>query len=375
MSLPGRNISMGKVTIAASGASPRPATALVMTPTKSARVSVTVGIPCASSLAAARPHAVAQDPQAAFPMMTASTPLCLTAAAVSSEPITALPCGNASSGSTSIPGKSASSSDFNSGSMRKACHWSLLTKPSRWPASPATRGAKGCLTSIAPDGSWNASVFMAGLYGGIQSRTLTCAAAGRYDGPVADYVTRTRRFTRAEYDRLIELGVFQADEDIELIGGELIVGEPQGAPHYTAIRKTAKALEAAFGPGWEVRTEGPIGLDDESEPEPDVAVVPGSVDDYARVHPSRATLTVEVAESSLALDRRHKGSLYARSGLTDYWILNLVDRVLEVYRTPVADDAAPFGWRYAEREVLDAFARVTPLAAPQSSVSVSQLLP
>jgi len=192
---------------------------------------------------------------------------------------------------------------------------------------------------------------------------------------VADYVTRTRRFTRAEYDRLIELGVFQADEDIELIGGELIVGEPQGAPHYTAIRKTAKALEAAFGPGWEVRTEGPIGLDDESEPEPDVAVVPGSVDDYARVHPSRAALTVEVAESSLALDRRHKGSLYARAGLTDYWILNLVDRVLEVYRTPVADDAAPFGWRYAEREVLDAFARVTPLAAPQSSVSVSQLLP
>ena len=82
---------MGKVTIAASGASPRPATAFVMTPTKSARVSVTVGIPWASSLAADRPHAVAQVPQAALPMMTASTPLALTSAAVSSEPITALP--------------------------------------------------------------------------------------------------------------------------------------------------------------------------------------------------------------------------------------------------------------------------------------------
>jgi len=187
--------------------------------------------------------------------------------------------------------------------------------------------------------------------------------------------TRTRRFTRAEYDRLIELGVFQPDEDIELIGGELIVAERQGAPHYTAIRKTAKALEAAFGPGWDVRMEGPIGLDDESEPEPDVAVVTGSVDDYAREHPSRPVLTVEIAESSLALDRRHKGSLYARAGLQDYWILNLVDRVLEVYRRPVADAGAPFGWRYADRVVLDATARAIPIAAPQSSVSVAQLLP
>ena len=192
---------------------------------------------------------------------------------------------------------------------------------------------------------------------------------------MADYETRTRRFTRAEYERLIDLGVFQPGEDIELIGGELMVAEPQGAPHYTAIRKTAKALEAAFGPGWEVRTEGPIGLDDESEPEPDVAVVPGAPDDYARAHPSRPALTVEVAESSLALDRQRKGSLYARAGLPDYWVLNLVDRVLEVYREPAPDSAAPFGWRYGRSEVFEASARVTPLAAPGSSILVSQLLP
>src|SRR5437667_460983 len=103
---------------------------------------------------------------------------------------------------------------------------------------------------------------------------------GRYDALVESYKTKTRRFSRAEYERLIDLGVFQPGEAIELIGGELMVAEPQGAPHYTAIRKTAKALETAFGVGWEVRTEGPIGLDDESEPEPDVAVVPGAPDDY-----------------------------------------------------------------------------------------------
>jgi Uma2 family endonuclease len=191
---------------------------------------------------------------------------------------------------------------------------------------------------------------------------------------MASYETRTRRFSRVEYERLIELGVFHPGEPIELIGGQLMVAEPQGAAHYTTIMKTAKALEAAFGPGWHARTQGPIGLDDDSEPEPDVAVVPGGPDDYSRAHPSRPALTVEVAESSLAVDRHHKGSLYARAGLTDYWVLNLVDRVLEVYREPAPDAAAPFGWRYARREAFDTSARVTPLAAPGSSIPVSRLL-
>lgn len=109
---------------------------------------------------------------------------------------------------------------------------------------------------------------------------------------------------------------------------------------------------AVLGPGWLVRSQGPIALDDDSEPEPDVAVTRGSRRDYSRRHPSRPALVVEVAESSLSVDREYKGSLYARAGLDDYWILNLVDRVLEVYRAPVADPSAPFGWRYASNEVL-----------------------
>jgi Uma2 family endonuclease len=192
---------------------------------------------------------------------------------------------------------------------------------------------------------------------------------------MARYPARTRRFSRAEYERMIELGLFQPGEAVELIGGELMVAEPQGAAHYTAIQKTARALAAAFGPGWDVRTQGPIGLDDDSEPEPDVAVVPGSVDDYGSAHPSRPVLTVEVAESSLAVDRLHKGSLYARAGLRDYWVLNLIDRALEVYRDPAPDSAAPFGWRYARSEVLDASAHVVPLAAPGASIAVAPLLP
>jgi Uma2 family endonuclease len=192
---------------------------------------------------------------------------------------------------------------------------------------------------------------------------------------MATYGARTRRWTRIEYEKLIDLGIFRPGEAVELIGGELIVSEPQGALHYTAILKTARALEIVFSAGWVVRTQGPIGLDGDSEPEPDVAVVPGTLDDYRAAHPSRAALTVEVAESSLEGDRERKGSIYARAGLADYWIVNLVDRVLEVYRSPAADPSAPFGWRYTRREVFSPPAEVRPLAMPNAVVRVADLLP
>jgi Uma2 family endonuclease len=157
---------------------------------------------------------------------------------------------------------------------------------------------------------------------------------------------RTHHWSRAQYDRLIDTGFFQPRDPIELIGGQLVVAEPQSPYHFTGVWAASEALRVAFGTGWEIRGQGPVALDDESEPEPDVAVVRGSFRDYATVHPSGADLVVEVSESSLRFDRHHKGSLYARAGLADYWIVNLVDRVLEVYRDPVQDSAAAFGWRY-----------------------------
>lgn len=189
------------------------------------------------------------------------------------------------------------------------------------------------------------------------------------------YLTRIRRWTRAEYDRLIELGILGEDEHVELIGGELIVSEPQSPEHYTAVRKCARALDAAFGPGWDVRMVGPINLDDESEPEPDIAVVPGTLEDYTHEHPARPVLTLEVSLSSLAFDRVRKASVYARAGLDDYWVLDLVNRRLEVYREPVTDATAPYGWRYARRDVLEASGLIAPLAAPTASISVADLLP
>lgn len=185
----------------------------------------------------------------------------------------------------------------------------------------------------------------------------------------------TKRWTRLQYDRLIECGVFQPGDRIELIGGELIVREPQRTPHSTAIELALDALRAAFGPGWRVRVQLPVALDEESEPEPDIAVVPGSPRDYLPSHPSSPVLILEAAESSLALDREIKGSLYARAQIVDYWIVNLVDHVLEVYRDPVAAPASPYGWRYASVTTRQGADVVTPLAAPRSRVAVADLLP
>jgi len=183
-----------------------------------------------------------------------------------------------------------------------------------------------------------------------------------------------RRWTRAEYDRLVDLGVLHG-EPVELIGGQLVVAEPQGSYHATAIGAVDDALRAALPPGWVVRAQMPVALDDESEPEPDLAVVPGERADYRADHPARPALVVEVAESSLAFDREDKGSLYARGGVRDYWIVNLVERVLEVYRDPGPDPTAPYGWRYRAVERLGPAAVVSPLALPSMRLAVSDLLP
>jgi Uma2 family endonuclease len=186
---------------------------------------------------------------------------------------------------------------------------------------------------------------------------------------------RTRRWTREEYERLFEVGVFRPGEPVELLGGQLVVSETQKSEHHTAIGLVEDARRTALPPGWLVRSLGPLELDDESEPEPDLAVAPGDRRTYSRRHPDRPVLVVEVSESSLAFDREHKGGLYARARLEDSWIVNLIDRVVEVYRQPVADAAAPFGWRYATRDVRRAESSAELLAVPGTRVRVADLLP
>jgi Uma2 family endonuclease len=183
-----------------------------------------------------------------------------------------------------------------------------------------------------------------------------------------------RRWRRVEYDRLVDLGTFD-DDPIELLGGHLVVAEPKGPYHTSAVGAAEYAVRAALSPGWILRTQAPVALDDESEPEPDLAVVPGRPGDYRDAHPTQPALAIEVADSSLAFDRIRKGSLYARAGVPDYWILNLVERVLEVYRNPVPDPSAPHGWHYRSLTTLTPSDMVRPLAVPSRPIAVSDLLP
>jgi Uma2 family endonuclease len=183
-----------------------------------------------------------------------------------------------------------------------------------------------------------------------------------------------RRWGRVEYERLVNLGAFDNDS-IELIGGHLIVAEPKGSEHATAVGMAEDALRAALPSGWIVRGQDPLALDDESAPEPDIAVVRGSRADYRHAHPARPALIIEVSESSLRFDRGEKGSLYARAGIDDYWIVNLIDRVVEVYRNPGADVTAPYGWRYMSVERFAPPSAITPLRVPAALISVAALLP
>src|SRR5713226_2680225 len=114
-----------------------------------------------------------------------------------------------------------------------------------------------------------------------------------------------RRWSRAEYDRLVDQGVFEG-EPLELIGGQLIVAEPQGSYHASAIGHVSDVIRAALPPGFVVRVQLPFALDDDSEPEPDIVVVPGIHKDYRVAHPTHAALIVEVADSSLGFDREIK---------------------------------------------------------------------
>ncbi len=178
------------------------------------------------------------------------------------------------------------------------------------------------------------------------------------------------QWTRERYDQCVEAGIFTTRDKIELLDGEIFAASPQYTPHSVAVTLVEEALRAAFGNGFVYRVQMPLALDDLSEPEPDVAVVTGGPRDYLKAHPSKAELIVEVADSSLEYDRTRKRSAYARNGVPEYWIINLPDHVVEVFRQPKVETAD-----YAERLILRPGQVITPLARPGDKISVNDLLP
>ncbi len=183
-----------------------------------------------------------------------------------------------------------------------------------------------------------------------------------------------RRFTVDEYARMGDAGIFAPDERVELIEGEIIKVSPQNPPHARLISRLTTRLVRLFGDTHEVRVQLPLTLGLASEPEPDFTLVPLKGNNAPRRHPEVADLVIEIADSSLRLDRRRKASVYAKFGLPDYWIVNTRDGRLEVRRDPAERPEAPYGWDYASLTVLAPGQTLSPLRIPGVSFAVEDLL-
>lgn len=157
----------------------------------------------------------------------------------------------------------------------------------------------------------------------------------------------TKRFTLAEYHRLVELGFLTEDDRIELISGELVQMAAKGTLHSVCNTKLVRELDRLIGDCAVVRSQEPIVLPTDSEPEPDVAIARGQPDDYLVNHPypTDILLVIEVSNSTLEYDQTIKLSLYAENQIQDYWIINLVANQLERYSQPYQDTQGRFGYR------------------------------
>ena len=179
-----------------------------------------------------------------------------------------------------------------------------------------------------------------------------------------------RKWTVKEYHKLGEMGFFHPEERVELLSGNIIKLSAKGTAHTSALGRTDRLLQDLFGNLAWVRMQDPIALDDNSEPEPDIALVRIDPFDYATHHPtpSEVYLIIEVADTSLTFDREIKAKAYARSGIADYWVLNVNDRQIHVFREPAEN-------RYQSELILGENGSISPLHFPTVNIAIQAMLP
>lgn len=165
--------------------------------------------------------------------------------------------------------------------------------------------------------------------------------------PTATPVTYGRdasiaRFSVTRYQRMIEVGILTTEDKVELLENYVVLKMPKNPPHDGSLDLVKWAIPARMPSGWLPRIQQTVALSD-SQPEPDFALVRGTPRSYVTRHPGAADvgLVVEVADSSLLRDQRDKTRIYARGGIPCYWIVNLVDRRIEVYSQPTGPTAVP----------------------------------
>jgi Uma2 family endonuclease len=179
-----------------------------------------------------------------------------------------------------------------------------------------------------------------------------------------------KRWTVQEYHRMSESGILNPNERTELIAGQIILMAAKGSPHVTSLSLLANALRDQVGNLALVRTQDPIQLNDFSEPEPDLVIAQGNILDYADHHPSpnNVYLVVEVADSTLKQDCEIKDKVYAQAGITDYWVLDVKNRQLHVFREPTSTG-------YTSHLILTGAKQMSPLAFPNVALTLTSILP
>jgi Uma2 family endonuclease len=174
---------------------------------------------------------------------------------------------------------------------------------------------------------------------------------------------RPRRMSRSEYERVVQDGLFR-DERVELIHGIVVEMPPIGPPHADKVDVLTRVFVRAVGDPAVVRIQAPFAASDDSEPEPDCALVPPGR--YADRHPDRAFLVVEVSDTTLDHDRKTKGPLYAACGVPEYWIVDVNAREVEVLDELTGD-------RYGRTRRFSTGATIAPAAFPDVRVQVLDL--
>jgi hypothetical protein len=183
-------------------------------------------------------------------------------------------------------------------------------------------------------------------------------------------VIRRRCFTVDEYHRMGEAGILDEDSRVELIGGAIMVREPIGARHAGTVNRVSQLWFSRLAGRAIVQVQNPIEFREQlSELQPDVALLRSRPDFYADSHPvtDDVLLVIEVADSSLRLDRRVKIPIYARAGVPEAWLLDLTADQVEVYRAPAAE-------RYGQARVFGRGASLIALAFPDTAITVDDLL-
>ncbi len=181
---------------------------------------------------------------------------------------------------------------------------------------------------------------------------------------------QTRRFTVSEYHRMSELGILVPTERTELVNGQIIAMAAKGTLHTSAVLLTQDLLSDRLGKQVFVKSQDPIRLNDDSEPEPDILLAVRDPLAYSTHHPTAAEvlLVIEIADSSLKYDLETKAPLYAKAGILEYWVLDVVERKLHVFQQPTALE-------YQRQTILAETLEIAPLAFPDCAIAIRDLLP